>query len=59
MEYEGKRVIRKSTGEMGTIKKTVYHFEDTRYFIHFDEMPSKVMVSVHHEDLIIIGEVQS
>lgn len=54
----GKRVIRKDTGERGTIKRAFYLGDCTRYHIHFDGMPDKVTFSVHQKDLIIMGEVQ-
>ncbi|MGG4390499.1 hypothetical protein ABEU97_20405 [Priestia megaterium] len=57
-KHEGRRTVRKSTGQLGTIRRAIGIGEVTRYHVHFDEMPEKVSFSIHHEDLIILGEVQ-
>lgn len=56
--HEGKRAIRKDTGELGTIVKAFYLGHSTRYLVQFDGMPKQVTFSVHQKDLIIMGEVQ-
>lgn len=55
---EGKRAIHKDTGWLCTIKKVQIFDEGTRYTVHFDHQPEKLLQVIWGDGLVIIGEVQ-